>query len=305
MKILYIAKRRRAVDETVIREELQKLGHEVLHLEERDHNFLTCWSECERFNPDFVLFHKLQIGGGPLSLIHRLQYHKVFSVSWTFDLHFGHPFRQKKVSYYEWMKADLNLLTDPGHDDEYKRHGIRTRLLRQGIADQNCYIGEPKKELECDVVLVGSMNSAYPERENMHNFLDEHYGDRFRRYGTDKNNQIRWDDLNSLYRSAKIVMGDSMNSPGYWSNRMYEIMGRGGFMITPYIEGLQTEFTPGVHYVYFERKNYPELKRKIDYYLAHPQEREKIAQAGFKEVKEKHKYSDRVRELISIVKEYA
>ena len=100
-------------------------------------------------------------------------------------------------------------------------------------------------------------------------------------------------------------MGDTLcpgfNHPYYWSDRVYETMGRGGFIIHPWIKGLQDEFIDGVHLRYYEYDNFKELKRLIDYYLKHDTERERIRRAGHEQVRNGCTYKARLTEALRVV----
>ncbi|NCX18210.1 MAG: glycosyltransferase family 1 protein [Acidimicrobiia bacterium] len=91
---------------------------------------------------------------------------------------------------------------------------------------------------------------------------------------------LRGHELNVLYSSAKIVIGDTLcknfNYPWYFSDRLTEVPCRGGFMIFPYIRGLEMMYDIGREIVTYKYDDFEALKFKIDYYLAHEKEREEI-----------------------------
>jgi spore maturation protein CgeB len=120
----------------------------------------------------------------------------------------------------------------------------------------------------------------------------------FVHHGWGGEDEIRGEVLNNYLASAKIIVGDSVPTPYYWSNRIYEILGRGGFLIHPKVEGLDKEFKPYKHYVPYERGNWSQLKEIIDYYLVHDEERKKIQMAGFRYCKKHYTYTKRVAELL-------
>ena len=128
--------------------------------------------------------------------------------------------------------------------------------------------------------------------------LKERYGEKFERFGHLPDNQVRGLPLNELYANTKIVVGDSQPSDYYWSNRLYETLGRGGFLLHPYTKGIEEEFEDGKHLVLYERDNMKDLFEKIDYYLAHDDEREKIRKAGHEHVKKHFTYKQRCIELM-------
>lgn len=79
--------------------------------------------------------------------------------------------------------------------------------------------------------------------------------------------------------------------------RAFDIMGSGGFLLSNYQEDFLENFTPGVDFEYYESES--DLLRKIDYYLAHEEERHAIAKNGHDRVASAHTYRDRVREMLS------
>lgn len=79
--------------------------------------------------------------------------------------------------------------------------------------------------------------------------------------------------------------------------RAFDIMGSGGFLLSNYQEDFLENFTPGEDFVFYESE--PDLLQKIDYYLAHEEERQAIAKSAHDKVSAAHTYRDRVRELLS------
>ena len=63
---------------------------------------------------------------------------------------------------------------------------------------------------------------------------------------------------------------------------------------------LRPETIEGEEIVSFD--NHSDLEQKIEYYLANPVEREKIAEAGYKKVYQHHTYNNRVNEIMNKLK---
>jgi len=85
------------------------------------------------------------------------------------------------------------------------------------------------------------------------------------------------------------------------SDRIYKILGCNSFCLTQPIQGLEQLFQNKKHLVVFD--GYEDLCNKIDYYLEHEEEREKIALEGQKEVLEKHTINIRVKQYLEEIKE--
>jgi len=49
-------------------------------------------------------------------------------------------------------------------------------------------------------------------------------------------------------------------------------------------------------------KTIDELKKLIDYYLKHPDERAQVAEAAYRRVIKEHTYDDRAKEILELIK---
>lgn len=106
-------------------------------------------------------------------------------------------------------------------------------------------------------------------------------------------------DLPSLYRSATVTLDWShfTDIPGYTSNRFWIITGAGGFALTKRWPGCEDFYPEGTR-VYFDT---PEEALELrDYYLTHPEEREKIRAAGHAHAIN-HTYSKRFAIMFDIL----
>lgn len=177
---------------------------------------------------------------------------------------------------------------------------VKGRYIHAAVFDRECYQQVPSQNARKQSVLFVGSKGYHPEweyRPKLINWLAGEYGDKFEHWGGDGLGTIRGDALNQLYADFDVTVGDSLcvgfDYPYYWSDRVYETLGRGGFLIHPYIKGMETDFVDGEHLVFYRFGDFEDLKSKIDYYLAHPDEREKIRIAGHKHVKENHTYKQR------------
>ena len=78
--------------------------------------------------------------------------------------------------------------------------------------------------------------------------------------------------------------------------RAFDIMGSGGFLLSNFQADFLDFFVPGEDFVYYEDKD--DLRREIDYYLKHEDERMAIARNGHDKVAAGHTYRHRVREML-------
>lgn len=101
------------------------------------------------------------------------------------------------------------------------------------------------------------------------------------------------------YSAAKIVLcmhfsGRGREYPCHQASpRVFEAMACGAFLLCDAQKDVMSLFEDGKHLVVF--KDAADLREKINYYLANPEKREAIAQAGRAEVLKRHTYLDRMK----------
>lgn len=191
----------------------------------------------------------------------------------------------------------------------FKELGINQFYLPAGVYEDECVIVPPKEELKADVCFVGGgITYAHPEwtyRHKLVKWLADTYGDRYVKYGYPEK-PVRGLELNELYSSVKIVIGDSLckdfMDSYYFSDRVFEVTGRGGFIIAPYIPGITDLFVDRKEIVLYSFDNFAQLKNLINYYLLHDEERESIRLAGHERTKIDHTYTSRIKTMLDVLK---
>lgn len=99
-----------------------------------------------------------------------------------------------------------------------------------------------------------------------------------------------------VFKRSKINLNISLRSiKSGIPLRAFDILGSGGFLLSNYQADFVDDFVPGDDFVYYESKE--DLLSKIDYYLAHEDERIAIAKNGHDKVAAKHTFRHRVREM--------
>lgn len=78
--------------------------------------------------------------------------------------------------------------------------------------------------------------------------------------------------------------------------RVIDVMGCGGFVLSNYQEEMPEYFELGKECMIYEDMN--DLFEKADYYLRHPEERERIAEAGLERVKKDFTFKSRIETML-------
>jgi hypothetical protein len=175
---------------------------------------------------------------------------------------------------------------------------VKGHYIPAGVYEPETYLDQ-SAGFQNDVIFVGSKgyHHEWGYRPLLINKLGEMYGDKFKHFGGDGLGVVRGPALNQLYGSSKIAVGDTLcigfDYPYYFSDRLFESTGRGGFTIFPYIKGIEDNFEIGTELVCYKFNDFDDLQKKIDYYLEHDDEREKIRIAGHERTKRDHTYNSR------------
>jgi spore maturation protein CgeB len=96
--------------------------------------------------------------------------------------------------------------------------------------------------------------------------------------------------------SGFFTQGNYSKKSGQIKARIFEVTGAGGFLMTENAEGIDGYFLPDREIIVFD--NVESLTKKIRYFLSHPDERDRVARAGFVRTRNDHTYDIRFRNLI-------
>jgi spore maturation protein CgeB len=107
--------------------------------------------------------------------------------------------------------------------------------------------------------------------------------------------------LACVIRGAAISLGASSHPEqdadrASASNRMWKILGCGGFYLGPYVEGIEGFAADGLHCAWY--RDPAHAAELTVHYLAHPEERARIAQAGREHALAHHTYAHRLALLL-------
>lgn len=109
-----------------------------------------------------------------------------------------------------------------------------------------------------------------------------------------------WSELPKVFRASKIDL--NLTIPNIKSGiplRVWDVLGAGGFLMTNYQAEIPTYFKENEDLVCFD--GIDDMREKAGFYLKHEEERERIAANGCKKVREHHTYTERIRQMLSII----
>lgn len=259
-------------------------------------------SVTESFEPDLLIFtrHAIELGE---PVIRRLVQSRR-AAFWYFDLEL-----KEKVLQLGRLAGTM-YVTYLGQVEACRAAGIeQVRFLPQGVdPGRDIPASTAPQQYHCDTSFVGSGQSSYRY-------------DVLRAVAAVSRLQIRgpgWQDAPSdlpiaggpvhgkrlarVIRGAAISLGAS-SYPGQdadrfsASNRMWTILGCGGFYLGRYVDGIESFATDGRHCAWY--RSPAEAAELTRHYLDRPEERELIANAGRAHALAHHRYADRLGLLLA------
>jgi hypothetical protein len=298
---------------------LELLGHEVIPLQEN----ATTAAEIERqaLVSDLLLWTSTWDDAIPretvVDLAWRCEERGIPTAAYHLDVFHGtvRGGRRWEVNPM-WVMAHV-FTADGDHEAEWEAYEINHHWLPAGVRESACYFGEPLIDYRCDVAFVGASGvdgsyhpEVWPYRAELVAKLAEickRRGWSFANPGgrpelPDWGKIDRGDNLNRFYATAKVTVGDSLcldrEQSRYWSDRVYEATGRGGFLIMPHINALREpeQFNGGLPM--YRWGDFAELEHVVDYWLGDPRSRTAVRVGCQAITAERHTYTHRMTQLL-------
>ena len=199
---------------------------------------------------------------------------------------------------------------DPGVVSELQKLGCQNAHYLPFCADIEKDATYPVKNYKYNISFIGSYEPMrYQEREKIlsqvkdlglhiwgnkawrNTSLREHYHS----YATKE-------EMRQIHRDSKIVLGMHVFGIGGTgvNVRPFDVTGSGGFLLNhAERKDIFNLFEDGKEFISFGGTD--DIREKVKYYLAHDEEREQIAKAGFEKTKKEHTYLDRIAEVLGVI----
>jgi len=203
----------------------------------------------------------------------------------VFDDHYVKEIKKKGISNVSY----LPLATD---EEVYKRKEV-TEAERYKFGYDVCFVGAP-------------VTNRLEVFNSLHDFHVGVFGENWERHHHKMNgNYFRGkasgEKVLKLYASSEIVLNIHHPQSIYGLNtRTFDIPSCGAFEIVDYKEGLEELFNIGEDIVCY--RDIDELKDLVSYFLAHPEERRRIAERGCVRARTEHTWYQRVKKIKEIIK---
>lgn len=304
MRIVYVGKHDQANsndDEGAITHALQALGHDVQRVRESN------GGKAYTVEGDFLLFHKWDDMMG----LNRVRIPKVF---WYFDLvNYPDPtIEGRNRTRRDWMarivpRVELGFCTDgdwAAADGSGKlvwlTQGADERVMGYGatkVHGPDHVSGGDGAEDEGAALLFTGTRRGGVGRMSWVDEMAVTYGRGFLHVPSG----IHGREMADLIATCSMVLApDSPVTDYYWSNRVYNVLGFGGFLLHPYAKALGAQYRNGRDLVFYQTRS--ELHELIRTYVKDPDGRRRISNSGLHWTRQHHTYRNRCATLIETVR---
>lgn len=240
------------------------------------------------------------------------------TIAYHLDRYWGLGREREDILDRPFFACEWVFTADGGHDDEFHGAGINHHWLPPAINERYCYLAEADPRCAFDIVFVGGWyrygHAEWTHREEMISHVRDWYGERFRCLPKQGQLRITMDELNTVYASAKVVLGDSCLVPypdgrpmvRYCSDRIPETMGRGGVLVHPYVEGIThgipAEQPLGFNHHSWTLGEWDDLHSLLDVIISQdPSNYDGFRQWAIDDIRERHTYTKRIAYVIEEV----
>lgn len=273
------------------------LGHAVWPIQENEarlSDLETAAETCDVFlwvrTPGWLMVSD----SGMVDFLRDLERRKIPSLSLHLDKFFGIPEREALIGVHPFWKTQFVWTADGSNDEGFKKLGVNHFWMKPAVSEVYCHPGTPRDHYRCDVAFVGAAeyHAEYPFRKQLVDFLKSEYAD-FQHITT-----IRGHELNDFYASARVVVGDCIfaGTPNYWSDRVPETIGRGGFLLHPAVNGMI------VPLAVYKPQSLDDVKLQINHWLKKEKVRLYVKRLATQHVRKYDTWTERMREILEASK---
>lgn len=298
--------------EVHVSKSLAAMGHEVVQLQENSVNWPGLPKLLRQRRCEAMMWTRTWAvpRDEALRALDNLRAAGIPTVSYHLDRWWGLE-REAQVMEYPFFRTDVVYSPDD-QAEKWAGAGVTHKWLPPGVyAGETDPVEPDHGRFPHDVIFVGSHPYPHPDWEPVRSAaikaLATYYGNRFHVWpGRDGQGRplraVRNRDLQVLYASAKVVVGDSClvgNPVRYWSDRIPETLGRGGALIHPEVPGLQDWYRRGEELLTYEAGNPDSLIEMAELALTDGDLRHDLQKAGREVVLGRDTYRHRMEVVVA------
>lgn len=309
MRILIVGSGKAWRFEATVERAFRRAGHTTLLLDDRQatrrlgRRLTQRWllARAQRFDPDFVLLSKCL--GTELTTVERLIRGRG-NAMWYSDPQWYPHLERPDISHIAGVARRANVLFVPAFAQEWAAIGANARFLpfagdrdirparvttaRSGVAFLGAAYDPARVEFIAAVARNAPLTVWGPGWERYADFIPW------------SGRTVEGAEFARVCSGAAITLGvTSAAAEGhpYYTDRMFLVILAGGFYLGEGGYNPPGMLRGGEHCAWFESRD--ECVERIRYYLAHPDERERIREQGERFVRAYHTYDQRIHNFLS------
>lgn len=287
-----------------IKRGIEESGHEVVGINDprAGKGAFEILQIVDEQQPDFVLINKDYRYNPIIDILSE----KCIIVMWNVDVRYDHhEFSENPITKRLYEKVHIKFEIGEGNIEKYRADGVKNIYwLSEAICPfahkRENLTGADHAQYDYDIAFAGNITSPLQiGRIALMQHLQKTFGDRFKCWTGVFN-----EEHNKMVQASKINIGHSgwPNVTLSMSARDYRVMGAGGFLLTNAVENIAAWFEVGkMCDVYYSPQDCAD---KIEYYLKHDKERKEMAGYAHDQMLLRHKFSDRIGEIVDVVERF-
>lgn len=251
---------------------------------------LFCWARTHGYQPVGDLhgmLRRIEDAGTPTVAVHM-------------DLYWGIARREVEVGRHPFWTCQTVYTADGGPRD-WAARGVNHRWLPPPLGAALHYRALPARRFLHRAVFVGGCVPGIHggHRRGLLAWAARTWGSGFVQYGRRGAGEVWAGQLNVLYASAGLAVGDSARAPFYWSDRLIRTLGVGGLLAHPAVEGMDGQgFTDQVM-IRYRWGCYDDIADRLD--SMSDADRAGMRDAAFTLVGERHLWTHRLQQIAADV----
>lgn len=240
----------------------------------------------------------IAIKGSPHEYHPQMQY---INIMWNIS----HP---EVLSPRDYDEYDMNYIASRSYTEclrESVRSPVKSLMQCTSVEKFHPVTGQSTRY---EVLFVGDSRGRF--RQTISDLLPTEYN--FSLFGRGwekyvpkcyiKGDYVKNEDLKKYYAGCDILLNDhwpEMRELGFLSNRLFDGLASGAFILTDAVQGIETDLPEGVVPYNGTRED---LRSKIHYWMEHSKARRECAERGMKWVQKHHTFLHRVKEMTKFMK---
>lgn len=205
--------------------------------------------------------------GDAHAMLREIENDGVPTVGIHMDLYWGISLREPRVGALDqpWWSCQYVFTADGGNQERFAERGVNHHWMAPAMGPR--FLGRHQLSSGTRLLSASFLGSNVRQIHGAHRseliaWAKSKYGNGFRHFGLAK--KLYGSAINQMCSSTRFVLGDSVEAPFYWSDRVPNIMGRGGVLAYPRTPGIESLGFSDENILMYDRFGFDILGERLD-----------------------------------------